>query len=124
MKNQEKTANKRMQEENSIKDEFSDPIWSKEEKELSHTLYGCEVMGEKCTDVELKNKNLPNDTYIISYYQDGKLFRDLVRGRRVKIFDMYYDKLGKDSITDIDFSYGRISPKLWGVESPKQKKRK
>lgn len=124
MNQKTKIASKKMTEENSNHEEFSNPIWSEEEKLSSNKIYGCEVMGEKCTDVELKNKNLPNDTYIISYYQEGKLFRDLVRGKRVKIFDMYYDKLGKDSITDIDFGYGVISPKLWGVESPKQKKRK
>ena len=123
-KNPNKIAKEMMKEESSnYKEEFSDPIWSKEEKELSMTLYGCEIMGEKCTEEELRNKNLPNDTYIISYFQNEKLFHDLVRGRRVKIFDMYWDKI-RNNIQNIDFGYGTINPKVWGYQKPKQKTRK
>jgi hypothetical protein len=116
---------KEMQIEGSNMDnkEFSAPIWSKEEKELSRTLYGCEIIQEKCSQQELKNTELPNDTYIVSYYQNKKLFYDLVRGKRVKIFDMYWDKI-RDNLQKIDWGYGRINPKLWGYQAPKTKKRK
>jgi len=122
---QKMKTEKEMQVENSevLNEDFSAPIWTKEEKELSKKLYGCEIMQEKCTQQELKNTQLPSDTYIISYYQKGTLFHDLVRGKRVRIFDMYYDKIG-NCIHNIDFGYGKISPKLWGYQAPKSKKRK
>jgi hypothetical protein len=107
----------------SDKEDNLKPIWTKEEKELSKSLYGCEVLQEKCTDKELKNTELPNDTYIVSYYQNEKLFHDLVRGKRIKIFDMYWDKI-RSNLNKIDWGYGRINPKLWGYQAPKSKKRK
>jgi hypothetical protein len=107
----------------SDKEDNLKPIWTKEEKELSKSLYGCEVLQEKCTDKELKNTELPNDTYIVSYYQNEKLFHDLVRGKRIKIFDMYWDKI-RSNLNKIDWGYGRINPKLWGYQVPKSKKRK
>jgi hypothetical protein len=108
---------------NSDREDTFEPTWTKEEKELSKTLYGCEIVQEKCSRQELRNTELPNDTYIVSYHQNGKLFHDLVRGKRVKIFDMYWDKI-RDSIQKIDWGYGRINPKLWGYQAPKSKKRK
>lgn len=103
--------------------DFSTPIWSKEEKEISKKMYGCEIIQEKCSTEELKNTQLPSDTYIITYYQNGTLFHDLVRGKRVHIFDMYYDKIG-NRIKSINFGYGKINPKLWGYQTTKSKKRK
>jgi hypothetical protein len=107
----------------SNKEDNYKPTWTKEEKELSKTLYGCEILYEKCSQQELKNTELPNDTYIVSYQQNGKVFHDLVRGKRVKIFDMYWDKI-RDNLQKIDWGYGRINPKLWGYQAPKTKKRK
>jgi hypothetical protein len=122
--NLKKLIEEKMSVENSNNNrEFSEPIWSQEEKNLSKTLYGCEILQEKCSQQELKNTELPNDTYIVSYYQNEKLFHDLVRGKRVKIFDMYWDKI-RDNLQKIDWGYGRINPKLWGYQAPKSKKRK
>ena len=122
--NLKKIIEEKMSVENSNNNrEFSEPIWSQEEKNLSKTLYGCEILQEKCSQQELKNTELPNDTYIVSYYQNEKLFHDLVRGKRVKIFDMYWDKI-RDNLQKIDWGYGRINPKLWGYQAPKSKKRK
>lgn len=108
----------------SDKDEYPSSTWTKEEREISKKLYGCEVLYEKCSQQELRNPEVPNDTYIISYYQNETLFHDLVRGRKVKIFDMYYDKFGPGSVKKIDFSYGKLNPRLWGYQAPKSKKRK
>ena len=43
--------------------------------------------------------------------------RDLILPeiKEVRIFDMYYDKFGKD-LKSIVFGNGKTSPKLWGVE--------
>jgi hypothetical protein len=105
------------------KEENYNLTWTAHERESSKSVYGCEILQEKCSKAELKNTQLPNDTYIVSYYQDGKLFHDLVRGKRVKIFDMYWDKI-RENLLKIDFGYGRINPKLWGYQAPKSKKRK
>lgn len=116
--------NMAVEKSSSNKEEYFGLTWTKEEKESSKHLYGCEILQERCSQKELRNTELPNDTYIISYYQDGDIFHDLVRGRRVKVFDMYYDKFGPGSIQKIDFGYGRINPKLWGYQASKSKKRK
>ena len=44
--------------------------------------------------------------------------------KMVNIFDMYYDKYGKDSIKAIDFGHGTIKPSQYGYKSPDKKKRK
>ena len=57
---------------------------------------------------------------------DGTVHRDLTRGTRVKLFDMYYDKF-KMGLKIIDYGKGIIKPALWGYNSttaPKKKKRK
>lgn len=112
-----------MREKNTKKEEYSDTTWTKDEKECSKSLYGCEIIQEKCSQVELRNTQLPNDTYIVSYYQEETLYHDLVRGKRVKIFDMYWDKI-RTNLQKIDWGYGRINPKLWGHQETKTKKRK
>lgn len=86
--------------------------------------YGCEILLEKTTLDKLKDPSFPNDAYIIWYTEDGKKCIDLVRGSRVRIFDMYYDNLGPGSIQKIDFGYGRVNPKVWGYKQPEKKKRK
>ena len=99
-------------------------IWSQEEKELSGSLYGCEILLEKCSLEDTKNKNLPSDTYIVSYYCDEQVCCDLTRsGKMSNIFDMYWDKIDNNLIS-ITYGNGAISPRNWGYQSPKNKKRK
>jgi len=86
--------------------------------------YGCEILLEKTSLEKAKDTSFPNDAYLIWYVEDGNNCIDLVRGSRVRIFDMYYDKFGPDSVQKIDFGYGRTSPKLWGYKQSERKKRK
>jgi hypothetical protein len=86
--------------------------------------YGCEILLEKTTLEKANDKSFPNDAYLIWYILNGENFIDLVRGSRVNIFDMYYDRLGANSIQKIDFGYGRTNPKLWGQKQPEKKKKK
>lgn len=95
----------------------------KEKKVLPHE-YGCEVLLEKTTLEKAKDTSFPNDAYLIWYSINEEKYIDLVRGTRVRIFDMYYDRFGSDSIQKIDFGYGRTNPKLWGIKQPEKKKRK
>lgn len=98
--------------------------WTPEEKKELPTQYGCELLFEKASLDQVKDKSLPNDAYIIVYEVDGKSYMDLCRGSRVRIFDLYYDKFGPGSIKKIDFGYGRTNPKLWGYKKPEKKKRR
>jgi hypothetical protein len=98
--------------------------FGKEEKSVLPSRYGCEVLLEKTTLERVKDFSFPSDAYLIWYTIDEKQYLDLVRGARVRIFDMYYDKYGSSSIQKIDFGYGRTNPKLWGIKKPEKKKRK
>jgi hypothetical protein len=104
------------------KKKMADPL-KKENQVLPHE-YGCEILLEKTTLEKVKDPSFPNDAYLIWYVVDGKQCLDLVRGTRVRIFDMYYDRYGSSAIQKIDFGYGRVSPKLWGYKQPEKKKRK
>lgn len=86
--------------------------------------YGCEVLLEKTTLEKAKDTSFPNDAYLIWYQVEDEKCIDLVRGSRVRIFDMYYDKYGSGVVQKIDFGYGRANPKLWGRTQPEKKKRK
>lgn len=99
-------------------------IWTTQEQEHVRSRYGCEILKQNCTLEEAKDKNFPSDAYIVTYIHNDKVCYDLTRGKKVFIFDMYYDKLGKEAIQKIDWGYGRINPKVWGYKAPEKKKRK
>lgn len=86
--------------------------------------YGCEVLLEKTTINNAKDFSFPNDAYLIWYNFKEEMHLDLVRGTRVRIFDMYYDKYGPGSVQRIDFGYGRVNPKIWGYQKSEKKKKK
>lgn len=86
--------------------------------------YGCEILLEKTTLQQAKDKSFPNDAYLIWYEIDGKQYIDLTRGSKVRIFDMYYDNYGPGVVKKIDFGYGRTNPKLWKYEEPKRSKKR
>jgi hypothetical protein len=98
--------------------------YGKEDKNILPSSYGCEILLEKTSIEKAKDSSFPNDAYLIWYNIEDKNHLDLVRGTRVKIFDMYYDKYGPGVVQKIDFGYGRTSPKLWGYQKPEKKKRK
>jgi hypothetical protein len=90
--------------------------WSSEELSNSKRKYGCEVIVDNGTIEQVMTKAAPRDAYIIKYQVDGEVRYDLTRSaKRVRIFDMYYDKFGAGAMLDIDFGYGQVLPKLWGV---------
>jgi len=97
---------------------------SRKEKKVLPQEYGCEVLLEKTTIQNAKDTSFPNDAYLIWYTVNDEKYMDLVRGTRVRIFDMYYDRFGPGSVQRIDFGYGRANPKLWGIKKSEKKKRK
>ena len=87
--------------------------------------YSCQVLLEKTTLEAANDKSFPTDARLIWYIVGNQKFIDLVRCTKVsKLFDMYYDKYGKGAVQKIDFGYGTVNPKLWGVKPKEQKKRK
>lgn len=97
--------------------------YGREEKTILPSKYGCDVLLEKTTLERAKDSSFPSDAYLIWYKDNDITNIDLVRGKRVSIFDMYYDKYGPDSIQKIDFGYGRVNPKLWGYQKPEKKRK-
>ena len=106
--------------------ETKETFWTTTEKETSKEIYGTEILIENGSLDEVNTKDAPSDASIITYEIDGTVHRDLTRGPRVKLFDMYYDKF-KMGLKIIDYGYGMIKPSLWGYQSataPKKKKKK
>ena len=98
--------------------------WTPEEKKETSSRYGCEILFERATLAQVKDPSLPSDAYLIFYRVENQTYMDLCRGRRVKVFDLYYDKFGPGSVQKIDFGYGRVSPRVWGYKAPDGKKKK
>ena len=100
-------------------------FWTTTEKETSKETYGCEILVENGSPVDVMTKDAPTDASIVTYTVDGKEHQDLTRGSRVKLFDMYYDKF--TNVKSIEYGQGTIKPALWGYSgqaAPKKKKRK
>jgi len=100
------------------------PQWTPEEKKETSSRYGCEILFERATLAQVKDPSLPSDAYLIFYRIENQTYMDLCRGKRVKVFDLYYDKFGPGSVQKIDFGYGRVSPRVWGYKAPDGKKKK
>ena len=99
-------------------------IWTSQEKENHKSEYGCEIVIENGTLEQVSTTNAPTDACIVTYEYNDKVCRDLTRGARVKLFDMYYDKFGAGSIVSIEYGPGIASPKTWGLPvASKPKKR-
>jgi len=98
--------------------------WTLQERESLRSRYGCQILKHNCTLEEAKVTDAPTDAYIVTYVINDRVCYDLTRcGKRVDLFDMYYDSMG-NSILSIEWGYGKINPKVWGYEAPKNKKRK
>ena len=99
--------------------------YGSEETKINPSDYDCQILLEKTTHEVANDKSFPTDARLIWYIVDGVECMDLTRCNKVsKMFDMYYDRYGKGSVQRIDFGYGSINPKLWGIKPKEQKKRK
>ena len=104
-------------------EEKSKATWTKEEKDLIPT-YGCQLIAENATTEQIEDRKLPTDTMLITYKAEDKIHQDLVRGPRVNIFDLYYDKFGKGALQKIDYGNGTVNPNQWGYKAPPQKRKR
>jgi hypothetical protein len=98
--------------------------WTPEEKKEIPSQYGCELLFERTTLQQIKDPSLPTDAHIVIYRVNDQTFMDLCRGKKVNIFDMYYDKFGPGSVQKIDWGYGRVNPRIWGYKVSEGKKKK
>ena len=98
----------------------------KPEKKFDTSAYSCEIILEKTTKEKADDRQLPTDAFNVFYTVDGKEHLDVTRSEKmVNVFDMYYDRYGKDVVQKIDYGAGTIRPNLWGAKVPaKQKKRR
>jgi len=98
----------------------------KPEKKFDTSAYSCEIILEKTTKEKADDRQLPTDAFNVFYTVDGKEHLDVTRSEKmVNVFDMYYDRYGKDVVQKIDYGAGTIRPNLWGVKkSPEKKKRR
>ena len=98
----------------------------KPEKKFDTSAYSCEIILEKTTREKADDRNLPTDAFNVFYTVEGKEHIDVTRSEKmVNVFDMYYDRYGKDVVQKIDYGAGTIRPNLWGAKVPaKQKKRR
>lgn len=100
-------------------------VEEKKEQQFVPSEYGCEILLEKTTLEQTKDKSFPTDARIITYVVNGETFIDLTRCRKVvNLFDMYYDKYGPGAVRKIDFGYGSVNPKMWGYKPPEKKKKR
>jgi hypothetical protein len=106
-----------------VETEKSMAEYGKEDMNILPSNYGCDILLQDTTIEKAKDSSFPSDAYLI-WYNDGTDHLDLVRGSRVRIFDMYYDKYGPGVVKKIDFGYGRTNPKLWGYKQPDKKKKR
>ena len=122
---EKKNLQKKEKPEKPEKPEKKETFWTTTERESLKEKYGCELLVENGSPAEVQTREAPTDASIITYTVDGKEHQDLVRGTRVKLFDMYYDKF--TNVKRIDYGLGNVKPNLWGYDggtSPKKKKRK
>lgn len=81
------------------------------------------VMFEDCDRAAAEDKGLPNNTYLITYFNDeGTVKYDIAQGTKVDIFNMYYDKY--KNVQGMDWTAGTINPKLYGYKVSDDKKKK
>ena len=87
--------------------------------------YSCEIILEKTTKDKADDRKLPSDAFNVTYMVEGEERLDVTRsGKMVNVFNLYYDRYGKDSVKKIDYGHGTINPSQWGYKEPQKKKRR
>tara|TARA_B100000287_G_scaffold1356_1_gene1345 strand:+ start:156 stop:524 length:369 start_codon:yes stop_codon:yes gene_type:complete len=96
-----------------------------EQSRINPQDYSCEIILEKTTKDKANDRKLPSDAFNVYYMVDGEERLDVTRaGKKVNIFDLYYDKYGKDALKKIDYGHGTVNPSQWGYKEPPKKKRR
>ena len=99
----------------------------KAEEKFDPSRYSCEIIHEKTTMEKANDRKLPSDAFNVTYVVEGETLLDVTRSAKMSnVFDMYYDRYGKDSVKEIDYGHGTVNPGQWRYKTPvrKVKKRK
>ena len=97
----------------------------KPEPKFDPSEYSCEILQEKTTHEKANDRKLPSDAFNVTYVVEGETRLDVTRSSKmVNIFDMYFDRYGKDSIQKIDYGHGTVNPGQWGYKPPSKKVKK
>ena len=97
----------------------------KEEVKFNPSDYWCEIILEKTTLEKAEDKSLPTDAFNVTYMVEGTEHLDVTRSEKMmNVFDMYYDRYGKDAVQKIDYGAGAVRPNLWGLKATPPKKGK
>ena len=104
---------------------MSDELKPKPEKKFDPSVYSCEIILEKTTQEKTQDKGLPTDAFNVTYVVEGETRIDVTRSEKMaNVFDMYYDRYGKDVVQKIDYGHGTVRPNLWGIKAPPEKKKR
>ena len=97
----------------------------KEEVKINPADYSCEIIQEKTTFDKSNDRKLPSDAFNVTYVVEGETHLDVTRSAKmVNVFDMYYDRYGKDCVQKIDYGHGTINPGMWKYKSPTKRVKK
>ena len=86
------------------------------ETKLDGSNYSCQVLLEKCTLEQAKDKSFPTDARLVRYKVDGKDYIDVARSAKASnIFDLYFDTYGMGALQSIDYGFGEktLQTKKW-----------
>jgi hypothetical protein len=82
------------------------------------------ILHQDCDLTVANTRDLPYNTYIVTYIDDGRVCYDIVQpNKQIEIFDHYWDKYKEDFKPPWYQSEGRVNPKLWKDLSKPQKKK-
>ena len=97
----------------------------KEELKINPADYSCEIIQEKTTQEKANDRKLPSDAFNVTYVVKGETLLDVTRsGKMVNVFDMYYDRYGKDCVQKIEYGHGTVNPSQYGYKPPEKKRRR
>ena len=83
------------------------------------------IIHKDCDKSLSKDKSLPVNSYLVTYLVKDIEKYDIVQaGGKVEVFDNYYDEYGKGSLQSIQWTDGKVSPKVYGYVPKETKKRK
>ena len=96
------------------------------EVKLDGSQYSCQVLLEKCTLDQAKDKSFPTDARLVRYKVKDQHYIDVTRSSKASnIFDLYFDTYGMGAVQANDYGFGTVPPNQWGYKPPtKSKKRK
>ena len=95
------------------------------EDKFDPSAYSCEIIQEKTTFDKSNDRKLPSDAFNVTYVVEGETHLDVTRSAKmVNVFDMYYDRYGKDCVQKIDYGHGTVNPHQWGYKAPEKKRKR